>query len=84
MLTRRTAHLLRAFDRSQWMAVLVASCSAVAATMIAAGDHPTPLAQAFAVLAGFGLLGTGALLALAIGLPPSVRRVRSNEDWTYW
>lgn len=67
-----------------WIAALVAFAFAGVGTLIVAGAGTTPMGQVVAVLVGFLLLGAGAAVALAIGLPDVLWRVRANDEWSYW
>jgi hypothetical protein len=67
-----------------WIAAAVAAAFAAVGALIVAGAGNTPVGGVMAVLVGFLVLGAGASVALAMALPDVIRRVSSNEDWTYW
>lgn len=67
-----------------WGAAAIAIAFAGVGALIIAGAGSTPVGRIMAVLVGFLVLGAGASVALAMALPDVVRRVRGNEDWTYW
>jgi len=74
----------RARPGFMWIAAAIAIAFAGVGALIIAGAGSTPLGRIMAVLVGFLVLGAGASVALAVALPDTVRRVRGNEDWTYW
>ena len=73
-----------AHPRFMWLAAAIATAFAGVGAIIIAGAGSTPVGGIMAVLVGFLVLGAGAAIALAMALPDAVRRVRGNEDWTYW
>jgi hypothetical protein len=65
-------------------AAVIAMAFAAAGALVVAAAGQGMIGQVVAILAGFLLLGVGAAVALAVGVPSTLWRVRANDDWCYW
>ena len=81
MASPRNAHLPAGFV---WIAATIATAFAGVGMLIVAGAGQSMIGQIVAVVVGFLLLGAGAAVALAIGVPDTLWRVRGNDDWNHW